>query len=175
MQPERAGYFKNQIEYIAKNTLDQSGLRQFPIDPIAISSWLGLSAEEATFERNDVAGMIDPKEKRIIVAEGDSNTRKRFSIAHEIGHYILHYNGMEGKTFPDTEDYHVSYRDNISTQGFDMAEIEANFFAANLLMPADEVCKQWNNHHSVSFLADFFWVSKTAMRYRLAYLGCIDG
>lgn len=174
-QQKRAGYFRNQIEHIAKNTLEQSGLTQFPINPIKIALWLGLSVEEARFKRADVSGMVDPKEKQIIVAEGDSDTRKRFSVAHELGHYILHYNGLEGKTFPDTEDYHVSYRDNVSTQGFDIAEIEANYFAANLLMPANEVISQWNLYGSVSHLATYFWVSKTAMRFRLEYLGCIDG
>ena len=57
--------------------------------------------------------------------------RQRFTIAHEIGHFLLHTD----------EDVHIDEkrpigrRDDLSSQAVDACEIEANQFAAELLMP----------------------------------------
>jgi len=55
-----------------------------------------------------------------------------FTIAHEIGHFILHHG--ESDLFIDTT--YVAFRDSESTKGENRAEIQANQFAAALLMPA---------------------------------------
>jgi Zn-dependent peptidase ImmA (M78 family) len=62
--------------------------------------------------------------------------RQRFSIAHEIGHLLLH----EPELHVDEHAF-VAFRDPESSKASDPAEIEANQFAAALLMPADLLMK----------------------------------
>jgi len=83
--------------------------------------------------------------------------RKRFTVAHEIGHFILGH-GREGLKCSLREKHNK--------------EIEANQFAAELLMPRfllkKEILKGVN---TVESLALRFWVSKEAMAWRLLETG----
>lgn len=94
----------------------------------------------------------------------DSFTRQRFTIAHELGHYVLRHG-----TSP--RDYPTSF-----TRGTtDPREREANQFAAEILMPVDTV------HHvvmrgyasTIDEIADLFGVSTLAMGYRLDNIGLL--
>lgn len=67
------------------------------------------------------------------VKEEQTDEWKRFIIAHEIGHYILHYNKeIDGGIY--------AHRDHKKGKG--QIENEADFFAANILMPRDRFSKQ---------------------------------
>lgn len=85
--------------------------------------------------------------------------RRRFTAAHEIAHFILHRNKI-GDSISDDE----WYRSGLSNP----EEVEANRFAARLLMP-DHLLKQcapvWNFDKGV--LAKLFEVSEEAMAIRL--------
>jgi Zn-dependent peptidase ImmA (M78 family) len=104
-----------------------------------------------------------------------AKTRQRFSIAHEIGHLLLH----KGRPMFIDRDGRLNRRDEVSTFGTDVEEIEANSFAAALLMPrhllAEAVSRLHNNSQAVSpeVLAKRFDVSVQAMQYRLINLGLI--
>jgi Zn-dependent peptidase ImmA (M78 family) len=105
-----------------------------------------------------------------------AKTRQRFTIAHECGHLQLH----AGKMYVDAR---VNFRDAVSGLAIDHEEIEANAFAAALLMPQDhvltEIRKASKRHEShdvtviVDELARAFVVSKQAMEIRLKNLGLI--
>lgn len=92
---------------------------------------------------------------------GDSPVRRRFTVAHEIGHFVL---GHQDSPRDDPDNYRTSVQ---SPQ-----ERAANQFAAELLMPAEELRKlvQSGQVRSIDELAGFFGVSKVAMGYRLANL-----
>lgn len=89
--------------------------------------------------------------------------RKRFTMAHELGHYFLH-----------------SRQGAVSLKAFrlgtSLAEQEANFFAANLLMPEEEFKKRWNSSKSkveafrIAEMASLFHVSTAAAAARAEYL-----
>ncbi|WP_300446352.1 MULTISPECIES: ImmA/IrrE family metallo-endopeptidase [Helicobacter] len=132
----------------------------FPIDPILIAKAMGLEVFTAALPRN-VSGQIFYKEKKIFVEQTDFITRQTFSVAHELGHFILHNDGTS----------HTSLRDTTATQGIDTKEIEANCFAANLLMPKDEVLRLVGLNFAVDSMASYFGVSPIAMEYRLNNLG----
>jgi Zn-dependent peptidase ImmA (M78 family) len=86
-------------------------------------------------------------------------------VAHEIGHYV--------KRSAGPEDYeYVDRRDTLSSRGSDPDEVYANAFAANLLMPKDEV-ERFKSRTPLE-LAHYFGVSPEAMSYRLANLGIAD-
>lgn len=53
-------------------------------------------------------------------------------------------------------------------------EKEANYFASCLLMPKDEVTKQWKKTKSISELANFFNVSEESMWYRISNLWLLN-
>lgn len=143
-----------------------------PIDPILIAKRLGIIVVEAELRsdisaeiRKDVGG--DP---RIYLNISDSRTRKRFSCAHELGHYIQH---IRSETDPDGMFSWVDKRGPLAATGSDPKEIFANQFAAALLMPKDEIDSRITAD-SVALVADLaavFGVSLEAMKYRLINLG----
>lgn len=116
---------------------------------------LGQSAEESirVFSTNDF---------EISLPDYTSPERDRFSIAHEIGHYILH--------FPmDPSQPMVAAR-----YGSNRVEWEANWFAAGFLMPEQIFRRRFTGAKgSVSDVARYFKVSYAAARARAKSLGFI--
>ncbi len=167
---ESKTYTKKQIVNIALDVLDSfTECIEFPIKVLEIANKMGLKVFKATFDRDDVSGMLKAQEGEIYISEKDNINRQRFSIAHEIGHYVLHY---KGKVFEERDNRkHISYRDSLSSLGFSIKEIEANFFAANLLMPEDKVKELCRKGYSINQMADFFGVSSTGISSRLDFLG----
>lgn len=95
---------------------------------------------------NKLAAMLIRDEdsgKVIIALNGDHNKEKqRFSIAHEIGHFLLH---PAEKLFVDRE-FSVEYRDSRAAIGKHIKEIEANRFAANFLVPKRFLVEDLRNY-----------------------------
>ncbi|MBT0741934.1 ImmA/IrrE family metallo-endopeptidase [Campylobacter lari] len=163
-------YTKIQIENIAKLILEKYADNIIPVDVLKIAHKLELKVGIAEFSESDISGMIIAKEKQIYIADNDIYTRQRFSIAHEIGHYLLHYvlsNNLDEK--------HISFRDNVSSMGYDVKEIEANHFAASLLMPEKQIREEWAKTPYFDYMADKFKVSMLALSFRLNYLGIVYG
>lgn len=151
----------NEAHIIAKANEARMLVNQiFPIDPILVAKAMGLEVFTANLPR-DVSGQIFYKEKKIFIEKTDYITRQVFSVAHELGHYVLHNDGTS----------HISLRDTTSSQGIDTKEIEANLFAANLLIPQDEVLRLVGLKFTLDSMASYFGVSPLAMQYRLENLG----
>jgi len=98
--------------------------------------------------------------------------RRRFTIAHELGHFRLH----RGVAIHIDEDFRVNLRDEDSSKGVSWEEVEANRFAAELLMPTgflfQDVEKFKNiDKQAVQNLARRYRVSSQSMEIRLANLG----
>lgn len=100
--------------------------------------------------------------------------RQRFSIAHELAHHELHADELRKAVHVDKV-FRVLHRDVVASQGVDALEIDANAFAAELLMPEaflkdalDDAGLDIEDDDSVEALARKFRVSPSAMRYRLA-------
>ena len=100
-------------------------------------------------------------------------SRRRFTVAHEFGHFLLH----EGQEVRYDHHFRFSLRSDASSAGTDIEEIEANFFAASLLMP-DSILRRdprtafidMDDDAAVGQLAGDFRVSRQAMALRLARL-----
>jgi Zn-dependent peptidase ImmA (M78 family) len=105
----------------------------------------------------------------IYINKYESEARKRFTITHELGHFILHRNMyMTASTsFPDQ----IFFRDENNSP----EEIEANKFAADLLMP-EEIFKKYINEgcNTIDALADKFGLSTSAVKYRAYKLGFLS-
>ncbi len=90
-------------------------------------------------------------------------------MAHEFGHLLLH----EGLRQHSDKSFKVNYRDRTSSEATDADEIEANFFAACILMPrwlldAADAIHALDDDSAVADLAKLFDVSPHAMSLRLA-------
>ena len=144
----------------------------FYIDPIAIANSYGIKVEpyrEAV--PDDLCGEIEKTDKGVVIRYNPTHhpNRQRFTIAHELGHYVLgHLNGN-----------HKKFRDplkNFNVMGFDWEEVEANNYAANLLMPKDKIdfLIFTKGISDIEQMAALLRVSPAAMTYRLKNLGYIS-
>jgi hypothetical protein len=138
-----------------------------PVESIA-EDLLGLRIEED--DLGDCSGMLIPSERLILVnaseaISGDAPTRRhRFTVAHELGHWICHARGVESApTYCRSQDV---------LQETDRAvEREANVFGAELLMPEDAVRDSWKAHPDATTVASRFGVSALAAQWRLYSFG----
>ena len=126
--------------------------------------------------------LVKEKNKAIIAVNSiDSESRKRFSISHELGHLLLHGNHeglkVEKGIQPQLFNKVVYTR---ADAVHDKAEREANEFAAELLMPEDliktdfEKALKDNDDNLISVLAKKYKVSEIAMQYRLNNLHLVE-
>jgi Zn-dependent peptidase ImmA (M78 family) len=127
----------------------------------------------------DVSGMLVREQDRVVIGVNLSHpdTRRRFTIAHEIGHLVLH----RGRPLL-VDPVRINLRDSRSSLATDLEEIEANSFAAELLMPKSLVLRNFREladggvqslDRIKQDLAHGFGVSEQAMEYRLANLGLL--
>ena len=138
-----------------------------PVESIA-EDWLGLRIEED--DLGDCSGMLIPRERLIVVnaaeaKSGETPTRRiRFTIAHEVGHWVCHARGMDdAPTYCRSQDL---------AQDADRAlEREANVFGAELLMPEPAVREAWAAFPDRDALAERFGVSALAAQWRLYSFG----
>ena len=160
-----------------ENLLTNQSLSVLPVDVEKIALGIGLKVVDFPFQE-EISGVlvIDENGATIGYNPNESNVRKRFSIAHELGHYILHANKSTSEMFLDK----LLFRKNISTYSSKEEEIEreANYFAANLLMPAKLVINEVNklsstkdDEENIKILSKKFDVSVSAMTFRLVNLG----
>ena len=74
-----------------------------PVDPINLAQKNGIEVKNATFREPEIAGAIMKKDGKttILVNHADPISRKRFTIAHELGHYFLHLSGKDNEGIID--------------------------------------------------------------------------
>lgn len=150
--------------------------RPYPVPVVRIAKMYGLDVIEYQFKKDDISGILvdyyENGEWAIVINEKEPKKRKRFTIAHELGHFLLHTR-ITGEQFVDTKtNLSVFYR--AVSIGSNSQEQEANLFAANLLMPKREVEEIYNEVQDIQKVADEFDVSQSAMSFRLTNLGLIQ-
>lgn len=169
------------IEAEASKLLQQADVVALPINVESIARYLGLTVE-ATQLGDNVSGLLvlDKDRGSIGYNKDQSTVRQRFTIAHEIGHFVLHRNTQS--LFIDKKyNSGVYQRNERSSTGEDPQEVQANRFAAALLMPRSLVVAEVANsefdlgdERGLSELAHKFRVSTQAMAFRLANLGLLS-
>src|SRR5205823_5783354 len=109
-----------------------------PVDVIEAVKRLGGSVKEVPSRPEEPEATVRRMGERfeITLREHPVLARKRFSIAHEIGHLLLH---MGYLIDPQRWDQSSEYKDSVYNRfGHGIEEDEANLFAAAFLMPAQE-------------------------------------
>lgn len=146
-----------------------------PVPVERLARLCGAQVRMAPFEGDISGGLFRSGDSVVIgVNELHARSRQRFTIAHELGHLRLH--DLE-KPHLD-RGFRVAWRDSRSSDGSDLREIEANQYAAELLMPAEMLKHDvgtrgvdYETDELVSLLAKRYRVSVQAMTYRLVNLG----
>jgi Zn-dependent peptidase ImmA (M78 family) len=158
----------------AEQFCNKHGVEQPPVKIIELCKREGIKVFEQYLPR-DVSGFIVIQKenfenygtgKLIVVNLTDNANRRRFTIAHELAHYILHKD--------ETEEYYA-HRDAGQNGGI---EREANLFASSILMPRaliETAVKEYRacilgsipTHMLVEHIAQEFVVSKDAAQIRL--------
>lgn len=134
-----------------------------PVKVGAIAADLGISVLVSDLPLS-VSGMLSRTEPgkdkwSIRVNRHEHRNRQRFTIAHEIAHFVLHRDAISDGVIDDT-----FYRSGLSER----REFEANALAADILMPWPLVKHLMSNHGtSVTALANALEVSEAAMHIRL--------
>lgn len=130
----------------------------------------------------EYAGFLDGDAGLVVVEETHHEHRRRFSIAHEVGHYVLHYLprtapvGVFACTSRDMETDSVPIGETAARLLHYRREVEANLFAGELLMPEPSVRAMYKvTGGQVLRLARHFNVSPRAMEIRLGRLGLPHG
>ena len=151
-----------------------AGLSKPPVDLNQVAA--KLDVEIRPFDLgSEVSGMLyrDGGRRVIVVNQKHSPLRQRFTIAHELGHLMLH----RGEAVHVDEGFRINLRDPRSATAEEVEEIEANAFAANLLMPAawlradiERKGLDPGDEDALRQLADRYQVSLHSMALRAASL-----
>lgn len=141
----------------------QFALTAPPINPVKIARELGLAVHFVTFSNdyNNIAGFFDFEENAIYVNEQEYPLRQTFTVAHELGHSIMH------KEWAASSEYQMLFRDG-DHDGSDPHEKEANAFAAHLLVPRF-LLDDYYEIYSPSQLSKLFAVSVPMITNRLSF------
>ena len=174
------------IQNLADRLLVQNQITQPPIPVDTIAQGLKVRIVYQHFDEHkqtDISGffLVTPSEPIIGVNNRHSSTRIRFTIAHELGHFLLHHH-KSGLVHVD-HSFKIKFRSDESSQGTNLEEIEANAFAAELLMPLKFLKSDLASLDTFDYeddawlrnLADRYKVSSLAMNFRLNRLGYING
>ncbi|TXJ31270.1 ImmA/IrrE family metallo-endopeptidase [Brachyspira aalborgi] len=136
-----------------------------PVRITAITEEYGIDVYNSSMSRNISGAIIKECDKYVIyVNDKHPKNRQRFTIAHEIAHYILHKEKI-GDNLTDN----AMYRSKLSN----VFERQANILASEILMPVNFVMQFIEENKSVSEMASLFKVSEGAMRIRLRQGGDI--
>jgi Zn-dependent peptidase ImmA (M78 family) len=158
----------------ADELLERMGVQQLPVPVAKIARDLGAEVQYEAFD-GEVSGMLYREQDRTLIGVNSTHgaTRQRFTVAHEIAHLLLHKGVYIDRLV------RVNWRDGTS----DPDEVQANAFAAELLMPRrfmgpeiERVVRhtpQVTPERLVADLAQTFKVSNAAMQFRLANLGVL--
>jgi Zn-dependent peptidase ImmA (M78 family) len=167
---------KSRAREEAKSLLEEFGVESAPVPVERIAKSLQVRVDYAPLD-GELSGLAYIREGMAIIGINTLHApnRQRFTLAHELAHVRLHRLLLQQAVHVDRGSLR---RDGLAAAGVDATEIEANTFAAELLMP-ESLLKaalegrsvDLEDDDAVATLAKRFKVSEAAMRFRLSTLG----
>ena len=147
--------------------------REVPVRLDELAKALGLQLDGEADLDPEISGQLERvgSNFRISLNRRDHPMRQRFTLAHEIGHWVLHPD-LVGEGVDDTPAYRSTNAGRFfNTRIKPFHETQANQFAVWLLMPAEAVREAARETRDPRELAKRFRVTPAAMRIRLEELG----
>lgn len=154
----------------------------FPRNIVAICNKLGITVQETNQFNDKISGLIYKENEKyyILVNAKHAPTRKAFTIAHELGHYILHREELDTETEIVSGNKSLEVNSHVLARSviipekraeYFLRENEANQFAAEILMPPKEFISKCEESNSIEEVAEYFGVSVAAASVRANKLG----
>ena len=168
---------RRSCEAHATEILRRAEVRRYPVQVDRIAKAHGIRVRYEPLD-DELSGMIFVKDNHAVIGINahHSPARQRYTIAHELGHYFLHADILRHGTHVDTLITMLN-RDQEAALGTTNIEIEANQFAAELLMPRHMIdgflsaeglgSAAKSDEAVVDYMAKAFKVSTAAMAIRL--------
>lgn len=152
----------------------------FDVEILLDELGLGLVWEQVADETGGcVLGQLLPVDKVVVLnvrhialLEAKQGRLRRFTIGHEVGHWILHSEDARSGALSLFDGQRICCRDGSR----DPTELQAEMFSAALLMPKPQLLAAlppapWRGWPTVYQLSDAFHVNVTPMKIRLEQLG----
>jgi Zn-dependent peptidase ImmA (M78 family) len=148
----------------------------YPVPVVKIANEKGIDVYATSSLKSNESGLIRKEGDKFIiyVNKNHPQTRQRFTIAHELGHFVLHPDKIDS-----SGDSMIQYtKQYLGQNGLQRAdgialtperkkmEKEANEFAAELLMPEAQFKDVWKKSSSIEEIAQAFNVSTYAANIR---------
>jgi Zn-dependent peptidase ImmA (M78 family) len=173
---------RKRIHDIVHKLLKANRIKRPPVPVDQIARAQGIVVRYQPYEGDELSGFLYRNRKAAVIGVNARHhpNRQRFTIAHELGHFLLHRESFYEEVHVDRA-IKVMLRSDLSSQGVNIEEIEANAFAAELLLPA-EFLKQdlaelgtvdVEDEHALKQLARRYRVSTQALLLRLSRLGYV--
>ena len=168
----------NQVQHareLAVAILAEHRITAIPVPVERIAKARHIAVQFSPFDQ-ELSGMALVKDGLSIICVNALHhpNRQRFTIAHELGHHIMHRAIIDGTVHID-KGFAMLKRDELAAQGTDLIEVEANAFASELLMPkqfidqlVDIAGMDIDDEAGMKSLAKRFRVSVSAMQNRLS-------
>jgi Zn-dependent peptidase ImmA (M78 family) len=157
----------------ALEVLAKLGIKTMPVPVEKIAKALGAVVRFSPLDE-ELSGMIYIKDGVPVIGVNSLHhpNRQRFTIAHEIGHLVMHRNMISENVHVDKQ-FRVLMRDSKSSAGSEEVEVQANQFASELLIPssmfdpAKIIASDIDDDGPLDELAKKFRVSKQMLEYRI--------
>ena len=152
----------------ASSILRQQGIEALPVSPFEVAERLGIPVFQWELP-HEVSGIfvLNSGKACIGVNQDHPYVRQRFSVAHELGHFVFH----------DKKDLFVDFLEidiaaNAMDENEQKQEMVANWFAADLLMPQEWVRKDFREYgeDNLTLMAQKYEVSEQALWFRCVNL-----
>lgn len=167
---------RGKVKKLADRLLSMGAVNSPPVPVWELAKLAGVTVKCGQLPE-DLSGFLVRDKQSIVIGVNSSHseTRQRFTLAHELGHLLLHPQASYvDRSFP------IFFRDERSSKAEIRAEIEANQFAADLLMPMQMLTSvgrtpvDMDDESQIKKLAHRFQVSPQAMIFRLTNLGLAE-
>jgi Zn-dependent peptidase ImmA (M78 family) len=160
------------IAAVADRILTKAKVTAPPVPVLAIAKSHGIVVRFGPLP-DDLSGFLVREDERTVIGVNSRQAKPRqmFTLAHELGHFFLH----PSSNFVDRK--FIYFRDPRSSKAVDIKEMQANEFAAELLMPERLIrgylkdrAVDLEDDESLANLARQFEVSSQALTFRLLNL-----
>jgi Zn-dependent peptidase ImmA (M78 family)/DNA-binding XRE family transcriptional regulator len=152
----------------AQQLLAKTRTTKAPVSINKLAARCGVNVAPADFS-NEISGVLLDLDNGPVIGFNSAHplVRQRFSIAHELGHFLLDHH----------DHFHIDLSDASShgePPGYNwLDERSANEFAAQVLMPAALVVQAFEQDANLNRIARLFKVSREAMGWRLVNIGLL--
>ncbi len=164
---QMAKYNKN-LENLAKDILVKNDMLKLPVNLIEIANNNNIEVYYVSLPQG-ISGAIKYNDKKnkfqILIEKNEPESRKRFTLAHELSHYFL-----QGTYFLNEHKIHY---DALYRSGTNETEKKADYLAGALLMNEELLTKLFRINPSIKELAKTFMVSESALTVRLMTIGVL--